>query len=159
MDSEGMAGDLKDPKWDELWELVSDFRSLVALASDPQKLMARLEEFGHINEIFTAFLKSRTKGEIYDSAAERRIMITPVQTPRDLVESPQLAALGYFGDVEHPELGVTIKYPGAPYLIPETPWQIHRRAPLIGEHNFEIYEKELGFTREELAILKQEGII
>jgi len=159
MDSEGMAGDLKDPKWDELWELVSDFRSLVALASDPQKLMARLEEFGHINEIFTAFLKSRTKGEIYDSAAERRIMITPVQTPRDLVESPQLAALGYFVDVEHPALGATIKYPGAPYLIPETPWQIHRRAPLIGEHNFEIYEKELGFTREELAILKQEGII
>ena len=159
MDSEGMAGDLRDPKWDEIWALVSDFRSLVALASDPPALMARLEQFGHIDGIYNAFLASHTKAEIYDTAAERRIMIVPVQTVEDLVASPQLAALGYFVDVEHPELGATLKYPGAPYQVQETPWRIHRRAPLIGEHNFEIFEKELGFTREQLAILKQEGAI
>jgi hypothetical protein len=33
------------------------------------------------------------------------------------------------------------------------------RAPLIGEHNLEIYEKELGISREELTILKQGGVI
>ena len=159
MDSEGMAGDLRDPKWDEIWRLVSDIRSLVALATDPPSLMARLEEFAHIDSIYAAFLASHTKAEIYDAAAERRLMIVPLQTVQDLVESPQLAALGYFVDVEHPELGATIKYPGAPCEIHETPWRIHRRPPIIGEHNFEIYEKELGFTRGELAILKQEGAI
>ena len=159
MDSEGMAGDLKDPKWDEIWALVSNFRALIALMTDPPSLMARLEQFGHIGEIYSAFLASHTKAEIYDTAAERRIMITPVQSPKDLVDSPQLAALGYFVDVEHPELGSTLKYPGAPYQFPQTPWKIHRRAPLVGEHNSEIFEKELGVTREQLAILKQEGAI
>jgi crotonobetainyl-CoA:carnitine CoA-transferase CaiB-like acyl-CoA transferase len=36
---------------------------------------------------------------------------------------------------------------------------IRRRAPLIGEHNEEIYKKELGLSAEELMVLKQSGII
>jgi crotonobetainyl-CoA:carnitine CoA-transferase CaiB-like acyl-CoA transferase len=36
---------------------------------------------------------------------------------------------------------------------------ISRRAPLIGEHNQEIYEGELGFSKEEMLSLKQAGII
>jgi benzylsuccinate CoA-transferase BbsE subunit len=159
MDSEGMAGDLKDPKWDEMWGVVNDLKALIALLSDAPKLMVRLEQFAHISGIYSAFLASHTKAELFDAAAERGIMLAPVQTVKDLAESPQLAALGYFVDVEHLELGATIKYPGAPYQLSETPWRIHRRPPLIGEHNFEIYQKELGLTREELAILKHEGAI
>jgi crotonobetainyl-CoA:carnitine CoA-transferase CaiB-like acyl-CoA transferase len=41
----------------------------------------------------------------------------------------------------------------------ETPWKIYRRAPLIGEHNQEIYEKELGLSKEDMAILKANGVI
>lgn len=160
MDSEGMAGDLKDPKWDEIWELITDFKRLVALANDPEALMARLEQFGQINGLLKTFLARKNKQQIFDEASERRIMMTPVQNARDLVESPQLEALGFFSDVEHPELGQSIKYPGAPYYhISDTPWRISRRAPLIGEHNLEVYEKELGMSREQLVILKNEGTI
>jgi len=160
LDSEGKAGDLRDEKWSEVFELMGNFRALIAMVSDPPRLIARLEQFAHINGIFTDFLAPKTKQEIYESAAQRRIMIVPVHTAKDLVESPQLEALGYFVDVEHPELGMSLKYPGAPYYhISQTPWRISRRAPLIGEHNFEIYEKELGFSREQLAILKQQGAI
>jgi crotonobetainyl-CoA:carnitine CoA-transferase CaiB-like acyl-CoA transferase len=41
----------------------------------------------------------------------------------------------------------------------ETPWRISRRAPLIGEHNKEIYQEELGFSREEMLLLKEARII
>lgn len=160
LDSEGMAGDLKDPEWAEVFELLGDIRRLIAMASDPPALMARLGQFAHINEIVVAFLMKHTKREVFEGAAPRRIMMVPAQSPKDLLESPQLEALGYFVDVEHPELGATLKYPGAPYYhISEAPWRISRRAPLIGEHNCEIYEKELGLSREQLAILKQEGAI
>ena len=54
---------------------------------------------------------------------------------------------------------VSITYPGVFTNASETPLTISRRAPLIGEHNEEIYEKELGLSREELLILKQAGII
>jgi len=41
----------------------------------------------------------------------------------------------------------------------ETPIEYRRRAPLIGEHNSEIYSKELGLTQEKLSSLKKKGVI
>ena len=38
-------------------------------------------------------------------------------------------------------------------------WQKGKRAPLIGEHNEQIYLKELKFTKERLAVLKRENVI
>jgi benzylsuccinate CoA-transferase BbsE subunit len=160
MDGEGMAGDLKDEKWNEVWEIITNYKQLVALGTNPAKMMAMLEQFSYVSGLLKAFLATKTKLQIFDEAAERRIMINPVQNAKDLVESPQLNALDFFSEVEHPELGVAIKYPGAPYYhISDTPWRISRRAPLLGEHNTEIYEKELGLTQEQLSILKNEGAI
>jgi crotonobetainyl-CoA:carnitine CoA-transferase CaiB-like acyl-CoA transferase len=62
-------------------------------------------------------------------------------------------------DIEHPELGTTVTYPGAFAHASEAPPRISRRAPLIGEHNREIYEGELGFSREDLVRLKEAGVI
>ena len=160
MESEGKAGDLRDAKWQETFELIGNFRQLIALATDPEALMAKLADFAHVNEIYGNFIISHTKSEIYEAAVQRRAMLVPVSSPRDLVVSPQLEALGYFIDVEHPELGTSLRYPGAPcYYISDAPWRISRRAPLIGEHNSEIYGNELGFSPAQLARLQQEGAI
>ena len=160
MDAEGMAGNLRDDTYNEVWELITNYTELVALLNDPPKLMAALEKFAQVSNTLKAFLMTKTKLQIFDEAAQRRIMINPVQNAKDIVESPQFNALEFFADVEHPELGMTIKYPGAPYYhISETPWRISRRAPLLGEHNMEIYEKELGLSREQLIMLKSEGAI
>ena len=50
-----------------------------------------------------------------------------------------------------------VTYPGAPAKLSETPWQAGR-APLLGEHNEEIYGR-LGHTKEELVRLREEGVI
>ena len=86
-------------------------------------------------------------------------MLYPVFTPGDLLASPQLEARGFWVEVEHPELGDSITYPGAFVKASEAPWMMRQRAPLIGEHNQEIYHKELGLSQEELLMLKQGGII
>ena len=62
-------------------------------------------------------------------------------------------------ELEHPELGTTITYPGAFTKASEAPPKLSRRAPLIGEHNREIYEKELGLSKEEIVILKEARVI
>ena len=155
-----MAGDLRDDAYNEVWELISDYGQLVSLINDPPKLMAMLEKFAHVSDLLRTFLMTKTKLQIFDEAAERRIMINPVQNAKDIVESPQFNALDFITDVEHPELGMSLKYPGAPcYHISETPWRISRRAPLVGEHNRDIYEAELGLNREQLLTLKTEGAI
>ncbi|MBI4641019.1 MAG: CoA transferase [Candidatus Tectomicrobia bacterium] len=139
MTSKGMGGDLNDEKY-----------------KDPQ---IRLNEIDHIHDLFIPFVMSQTRAELYEEAQRRRIILAPVQDIKEIVEDPQLEARGYFYKVEHTELNDTLTYPGPPYHLSETPWQIRRRPPLIGEHNSEIYEGELGYTKAQLAILKSGGVI
>lgn len=141
MDSEGMAGDLKEEKYKDLF-----YRT-------------KPEVVAHINELVTSFLMRHTGRELYEENQRRRVVIGPVQTAAQVAADPQLNARDYFVDVEHPELGTTLKYLGVPYRLSETPARISRRAPLIGEHNYEIYEQELGYSRDELIQWKQMGII
>jgi crotonobetainyl-CoA:carnitine CoA-transferase CaiB-like acyl-CoA transferase len=83
----------------------------------------------------------------------------PVNKVNNVVEDIGLKERNYFVEVSHPELERTFTYPGAPYRLSETPWRISRRAPLIGEHNPEIYGKELGYGMKEIEELKKAGTI
>ncbi len=92
------------------------------------------ERFVAMEAVLTAFLKRHTKQYLYEEGQRRGLLIGPVNTPKDIVESPQLEHQGWLTEVEHPELSATIRYSGPPYRFSETPWRIDRRAPLIGEH-------------------------
>jgi crotonobetainyl-CoA:carnitine CoA-transferase CaiB-like acyl-CoA transferase len=105
------------------------------------------------------FFASKTKAEIYEKAREEGMIIYPVSTAKDLAENAQLKYRDFYVEVEHPELGEAITYLGSPYRMTESPWRISRRAPLIGEHNQEIYEKELGLSKENVRLLKEAGVI
>jgi crotonobetainyl-CoA:carnitine CoA-transferase CaiB-like acyl-CoA transferase len=112
-------------------------------------------QYGLVND----FLKTKTKAELYEEAVKRGIMLAPCNNIEDIMKNAQLQARGFWEEVEHPELGQTITYPGAPVKMDQTPWEISRRAPLIGEHNQEVYVKELGLTGEDMAVLKSNGTI
>ena len=124
-------------------------------------------DFGSIDQEFrdrferpvAEFFRQKTKAEIIREAIKRGIPLFPSNTAAELVKDEQLASRGYWTEVEHPELGTTITYPGAFFQASETSWRMERRAPLIGEHNEEIYINELGFSRNDLLILKQNNTI
>jgi len=139
---EGMALELKDYDF-KLWD---------------GSIMSQ-EEYDRFIAIVTDFLMTKTKGELLEEAVKRGIMMAPCATMADIMENRQLAARGFWEKVDHPELGDTITYPGAPVRLGDTPWKIYRRAPLIGEHNEEVYKNELGFTDEEFASMKARNII
>ena len=105
------------------------------------------------------FILTKTKAELYKVALEKRLLLAPAQNVKEIWEDPQLLARDYWQEVEHPELGESLTYCGAPVKLSEAPWQIKRRPPLIGEHNEEVYGNELGISRADLVLLKQAGII
>ena len=105
------------------------------------------------------FFLSRTKAELMEGAIKHGVNFYPVSTTEDILKDSQLIARNFWAELSHPELDNTIPYPGAFAHNSEAPPQILRRAPLIGEHNMEIYENELGLSRQELLILKQAHII
>jgi benzylsuccinate CoA-transferase BbsE subunit len=108
---------------------------------------------------FSRFFITHTKAELWEGAQKMGIQLYPLLTPKDMLEFPQLRFREYWEEVEHPELRTTITYPGAFAKMTEAPCKIERRAPLIGEHNQEIYVKELGLSTEELLLLKQAKVV
>jgi len=107
------------------------------------------------------FFKGRTRAELVQGSLDRRILLFPVATPAALDDHPQLEARGYFKEIDHPELGATVRYPGA--FVKSGDGRdiagIYRRPPLIGEHNVEIFQEELGLSSAELQSLKRNGVI
>ena len=143
LDDEGMADDfLRGIDWATL-----DFR-----------FMSRVEG-ERIQDYFARFFQTKTKAELQEEGRRRDLGLQPICTPEDILEHPQLEARDYWQKLQHAELGATVSYPGRFCLLSETPCKLWCRAPLIGEHNREIYQEELGFSNEELVSLKQAGII
>ena len=107
------------------------------------------------------FFKGHTRAELVQGSLDRRILLFPVATPSALQDHSQLEARGYFKELEHPELGATVQYPGAFVKSGDGGdiAGIYRRPPLIGEHNTVIFQGELGITGSELESLKRSGVI
>ncbi len=107
------------------------------------------------------FFLRHTREELTRESVSRRILLFPVATPSDLRQHPQLEARGYFIALEHPELGTAIDYPGA--FIKNGDGSavagLRRRAPLVGEHNVEVYRGELGLSATEIEALRRGGVI
>jgi len=143
MEEEGMNVDfLKSIDWNQ-WDIDK----------------ATQDELDKIMEPIGRFILTHNKMELYEGAIEKGVMLYPVNTAKDLLGDKQLAARNFWVRVEHTELDDSLIYPGPFTKLSESSCAIQRRAPLIGEHNEEIYEKELGLSRENLFILKQAGVI
>jgi crotonobetainyl-CoA:carnitine CoA-transferase CaiB-like acyl-CoA transferase len=143
MEEEKVAPDyLKDMDW-----------SIFDMATQTQEMQDLIE--APVASLFSR----HTKGELYEQATKRGIMLCPVSVSKDIFENAQLKARDFWVDISHPELKTSIKYPGAFAKLSQTPLAIRRRAPLIGEHNLEVYRGELGLSSSDLAALRRTGAI
>jgi len=143
MDSEGMADEyLKAIDWDkfDMAEVAPDFHQ-------------------RVEEPISRFFARYTKAELFEEARRRRIVLYPVSTLEDLVQNAQLVDRNFWVDIEHPELNTSLKYPGTPIKGSEAQLKTGPRAPLIGEHNGEVYGKELGLSQEEIHTLSENGVV
>jgi crotonobetainyl-CoA:carnitine CoA-transferase CaiB-like acyl-CoA transferase len=116
-------------------------------------------EVKEVRQTLEKFFMKYTKMELHDGAMERRLQLTPVLTPKDLLDFPQLVERGFWREVEHPELDTKIIYPGGFVKTTNGDSGIRFRAPLIGEHNGEIFQGELNMSTEDMVNLKQRRVI
>ena len=140
LDINGMAGDLRDFKY-----------------QDPAVIATNTSHI--IDDLVANFIASLPAEEVYHAAQQRGFTWAAVRAPEQLLEDPHLHDRSFWKEVEHPELGRSFVYPGAPAIYNGSPWQISRRAPLIGEHNTEIFCDELGLTRSELCVFAETRVI
>lgn len=148
MKRDGAAEFLAEERW----------RTATRFVAMPGQWQCNQEEADAAEEVFARWLQRYTRAEVMTMVEEHELMIFPVMTVAENLENPQLQARGYFQQIEHPELGMTITYPGAPVVLARTPWRIGGRAPLLGEHNAQVYG-ELGIETDEIEALRARGAI
>jgi len=117
------------------------------------------EESAYVEETLAAFCLPRKKEGLVEEAQRRGAGWAPVFSPREVVESKQLAGRNYWVRVRHGDLGESFIYPGAPFLLSETPWAQRGRAPHVGEHNEQVYCGEVGLDAAELRRLRTRMVL
>ncbi len=119
---------------------------------------ATQELIDRISRPIAEFFKTRTKKEALDAAMSRNISICPLMGMQDLIVDPNLAARGFWTEMELPGANAAIPYPRQFARSSENDMTTRFRAPQIGEHNTAIYA-ELGLSPERVAALKNAGVI
>jgi len=143
MIEEGAAEDLADEPYRDFCNNLN-LRFLTGLLDDVLTLGQKIQMLNHVDEVLKRFFAGKGKWEVYEGGQRRRLLFGIASTPEDIAKNPQLQHRQWLTAVQHPEFGGTLQYPGPPYRLSETPWAIRRRPPLLGEHNSEIYGRELG---------------
>ena len=133
------------------------------LVDAPQLMQPRLASIlryryaDEVEESVEPWVERHTAREVFEAAQEWRIPAAVVLDTGELPDDPQYEARGYFQETDHPAAG-KFKYPGPPFRMGRTPPGV-RRAPLLGEHNREVYIDMLGLSRSEFDRLEESDVI
>ena len=140
------------------WQILVDFLEAPEL-DDPRfdNASVRLENAEALGDILDEIFATKRKQEIFYAAHQQRFIYGVIDSPEETVDNPQIQARGYYVPVEHPHLG-EITFPGAPFLMSDSPWQVQSAAPRLGEHNAAVLG-ELGYSPQDLAYLRASEVI
>ncbi len=141
---QGLRRSLGSPAWTE----APEFSSRYARLKNRRELDARVGEW----------TRSRTPLEVTELLQAQGVAAFPVMGAEDRLFDPHFQARGLYSDIEHPSLGTEPVF-NLMWRLSRTPPRIHRHAPLLGEHNLDVFGGLLGMTEQEVRRLEGEQVI
>lgn len=145
---------------DATWEYMWLFFDASEIAQDTRFATAaeRRRRADELEELLLPYLAKYTMEELFHGLAPLRLLIGMTMDVERLVDDPHLRERGFFASSPHPTSG-EIVIPGAPFRMSETPWSLDSPAPTIGQHNDEVFMSEIELGADELARLREEGVV
>jgi crotonobetainyl-CoA:carnitine CoA-transferase CaiB-like acyl-CoA transferase len=132
----GLANAMGNPDWMQL----EMFQDMYVRAQNADAIYPLIEEW----------TMQHSKWEIMEQCQANGCPVTAVFTVEEAAEHPHLQERGYIVDLEHPVLG-RFRDLGAPFKLPESPGGPRVAAPLLGQHNQEVFGDLLGKSAEDRA--------
>jgi CoA:oxalate CoA-transferase len=141
------------------WSVVADLIGLEELHDDKFATgSGRIEHGEELKELLIKGLAEWDRKPLFQASGERRLVFGMAQDAGDLFTCPHLRERVFFVEVDHPIAGKS-EYPGMGPRLSHMQFQVCRPAPLLGQHNWEIYCDELGYSAQELTQLRSAGVI
>ena len=143
----------------EMWTSLTRIVGRPELADDPRYAdrRDRVQFVDEIDAAIEAWTSRRSKQEVTTILAGAGVPCGSVLDSKEVLTDPHLKATGFITELEHPRRG-PYPMPGNPVKLSESPTEVVR-APLLGEHNAEVYGKLLGLGEAELDTLRRDGVI
>jgi len=141
------------------WATIADLIGLEELQDE--KFATGAGRVAHGEELKDLLIKGLAQWDrmpLFLASGERRLVFGMAQDAGDLAECPHLGVRDFFVDVDHPVVGPA-RYPGMAVRLPGEDISSTLPAPLLGQHNSEIFGQELGYSAQELITLRQHGVI
>ena len=112
-----------------------------------------------LDESLSAWTAARTKFAVQTLLRDAGVPVSAVLKPEERVDlDPSTGEFGLWPTVTHSEIG-EVRVDGQPVHFSETDWHYARGGPCLGEHNEQVLTGLLGFTAEEVANFRDEGVI
>ena len=141
------------------WSTVADLIDVPELQDERYASGSGRIEFGEeIYDLLIQGLAQWDRKALHQASGERRLVFGMAQDGGDLHDCPHLQEREFFRTVSHPVAGEA-KYPGMGPRLSGVDYEVRRHAPLLGQHNGEIYGEELGCSDSELTQLRDLGAI
>jgi crotonobetainyl-CoA:carnitine CoA-transferase CaiB-like acyl-CoA transferase len=141
------------------WERITEVLGHPEWSTDPRFVSntARMENLETLTSLMGEVLVRRSKADWIEAFDAAGVPVGPIHTMAEALNHPQTLARDMVVDLVHPQAGET-KALGCPIHFSETPTQITRPAPMLGEHSRELL-REYQFTDEEIDSFLAEGVI
>ncbi|HXW84042.1 MAG TPA: CoA transferase [Candidatus Binataceae bacterium] len=143
----------------EMWRNLCAAMGRPELATDERfaDARSRVKNVEQLNEAINAWTGNFTKHEVMKTLGEAGVPCGAVLDSVELLNDPHLRQRGMIATVKHPMRG-EFTMPGCPVKLEDSPVEV-RPAPLLGEHNAEVYRSILGYEERELEELRRDGVI
>jgi crotonobetainyl-CoA:carnitine CoA-transferase CaiB-like acyl-CoA transferase len=144
----------------EMWTRLIELMGNPAWANDPRYQDRRYVAENYPEEVdalIAEWLSDYTREEVWALARQRHLPIAPLYTVDELVGHPHLLFRDFFVDLSWG--GERLSVPGLPYNLTNGFEFIASPSPKLGQHNLEVLEGELSYTREEVIRMRAAGVV
>jgi crotonobetainyl-CoA:carnitine CoA-transferase CaiB-like acyl-CoA transferase len=144
-----------DKQWRNFFKLIGREE---LFESDPRfaTQASRSQHFDAAYAFVADHIRTRTNAEWLEALTAADIPVMPLNALEDVIADRHLNATGFFSKVEHPSEG-TLREMGVPSRWSESPPEIRRPAPRLGEHSAEIL-REAGYSEAEIDAMQASGV-
>ncbi|MCG6905047.1 MAG: CoA transferase [Desulfobacteraceae bacterium] len=145
---------------DQQWQKFCQLAGLDDLAHDPRFTTnpERVKNRDTLIPLVARAMLKRPAEEWLAELGKLKIPCGPINTFDKVFSDPQLLFRGMLAEVPHPTAG-TVKMVASPMKLSQTPCDIKRHPPLLGEHTEELLQARFGLSTAEIESLRQNGVI